>query len=296
MGAAAMRLGRRVRSVIAAALLGLTGCDGMSGNATSAAANGGAEAGQKLEAYIGAYNDLFGTTGLEGAAESYRLSNVPHGTPAGDFRVDPGWIAKTVEKLKTARALPGGSSEVDAAADALIASASKAEAHLARLSTYYRGRKYLDDKFARGKAENAAMLGELDAAERDMRAFGTLLDGAIDQRDAALIEQLKSGDQVVYNVKLGLMHAKKLLAVFSGEKKPSDPALIAKAEGEVAIIEKAIADGEAAARKQGKEQPRSLNMLTQMLGFYREFKADRDPSHIETMTTCYNGAISYANE
>jgi hypothetical protein len=280
------------------ALLGLVGCDKLgipSGNTSSSAAATDSDAGKKLNGYIEAYNALLGTWGLEDKAKDYRDSNIPNGAPGGEFRVKPGWIGQALDKLRAARAMSGGSPEMDGAADALLASAGKVQAHLASLQTYYDGKKYLDDKFARGRAENPPMLAEIDAAEKDLAAFGKLLDAAIEQRDVALIDTLKGTDPVAYNIKLALIHSKKLLALFNGQEHSAKPELIAKGDVEVAIIEKAIADGQKEASKQGKATPHALDVLNSMLGYYREFKQDHDPDHLNLVLTYYNSAVEDAN-
>ena len=293
-----MRVAKVKSVMIGLALLGLAACDKLGapgGNASGSAAATDPDGGKKLDDYIGAYNDLLGTWGLQDKAKDYRDSDIPNGAPGGEFRVSPGWIGKALDKLRAARAMPGGSPGMDTAADALLASAGKVEAHLASLQTYYDGKKYLDDKFARGKAENGPMLAEIDAAEKDLAALGKLLDAAIEQRDVVLLDKLKSADPLAYDIKLALIHSKKLLNLFNGQEQPAKPELIAKGDTEVAIIEDAILDGKKEAGKQGKETPRALNMLNSMLGYYREFKQDHDPSHLDTVLTYYNGAVEDAN-
>jgi hypothetical protein len=285
-------------------LLGLGACDKMglptgntssTGDSSAAAANDDGAA-RKLDSYVEAHNKLMDTFGFEEEAESYRKSNISHASISGPFNVDAGWIDQGVKKLKAARAMSGGSPDLDAAADALISSMDKAQTHLASLETYYESKKYLDDKLARGKAEDGQMLAELDAAERDFKAFGALLDVALDRRDEALLEKLKGSDNLLgYNTKLALIHAKKLVNLFNGPDDVKKPELFAKGDAEVAIIEKAIADAHSAATKAGKGDPTGLSSLTSMIGSYRSLKQEHEVTDLKSMVSEYNQAVDSMN-
>jgi hypothetical protein len=287
--------------LIGLALLGLGACDkiafptGNSGDSLAATANNDGAA-QKLDAYVEAHNKLMDTFGFEEKAESYRKSDISHASIDGSFEVDAGWIDKGLTKLKTARAMSGGSPDLDAAADALLSSMGKVQTHLASLGTYYESKKYLDDKLARGKAEDGQMLAELDAAERDFTAFGALLDVALDKRDEALLEKLKGGDNLLgYNSKVAMIHAKRLVNLFNGPDDLKKPELFAKGDAEVAVIEKAIADVHSEATKAGKSDPIGLSSLTSMIGAYRSLKQGHDVNDLKTMVLHYNLAVDTTN-
>ncbi len=290
------------------AALGLGACNqlglptgnttGATGTSTAAGSGDDADrsAAKKLDTYVEAHNVFVGSFGFEEKAQDYRNSDIARASTNGMFSVDAGWIDQGVKKLQAARAMTGGSPDLDAAADALVGSMGKAQAHLASLETYYESKKYLDDKLARGKAENAQMLAELDAAESDFKKFGGLLDTAIDARDTALLDRMKaSGDLLRYNTKLALIHAKKLINLFNTPDDVRNPAVFAKGDAEVAIIEQAIADAHNAATKAGKSDPTGLSELTSMVGRYRELKQDHDPSDLRSMLSSYNMAVETSN-
>ena len=293
--------------MLGAVLLGLGACDKMglpSGNtssttttttSSSTTTDGDAVAGKKLDTYVEAHNTFVGSFGFEEKAADYRKSDIAHASTSGMFLVDDGWIDQGLKKLKTARGLSGGSPDLDAAASALIASMDKVQTHLASLETYYESKKYLDDKLARGKAEDPQMLAELDAAEKDFKAFGALLDVALDKRDEALLDTLKSGDPLKYNTKLALIHAKKLVNLFNGPDDAKKPDLFAKGDAEVAIIEKAIADAHTEATKAGKSDPTGLSSLTSMVGSYRTLKQEHEVSDMKSMMDEYNQAVDSMN-
>jgi hypothetical protein len=71
--------------------------------------------------------------------------------------------------------------------------------------------------------------------------------------------------------------------------------LLVKGDAEVAIIEKAIADGHQEAAKQGKSDPTAFSELTSMIGEYRTFKQDHDVSDLKSMVNDYNMAIETSN-
>jgi hypothetical protein len=280
-------------------VLGLSACNQMAGqqnagNVLSAVTEG--DTGKKLDDYIDAHNKLVGTFGFQEKADNYRKADVAHASPSGFFNVDDGWIGQGVDKLKSARAMSGGAGDLDAAADALIASMGKVRTHLADLGTYYSSKKYLDDKLARGKKEDPQMLAELDTAQKDFETFNALLDRETDKRDQVQLDKLKgSGNLLKYNTKLALMHAKKLADLFNTPEDLKNPATITRGDVEVPIIEQAIADAHQAAGKAGKSDPSGLSSLTSMIGSYRSFKQGHSASDAESLMREYNQAVDSAN-
>jgi hypothetical protein len=279
-------------------MLGLAACgkaDQPSSQTEAGGASVGDAAAKKLDSYVEAHNKFVDTFGFVEKAEAYRKSDVSHASVDDSFNVSVGWIGQGMETLKEARASTGGAAELDAAADALISSMGKVQAHLASLETYYSSKKYLDDKLARGKAEDKQMLAELDAAEKDFDHFGAQLDISLEKRDRALLETLKSKDPLKYNAKLALIHAKKLMNLFNGPGDLTRPEVFAKGDAEVAIIEKAISDAHDEAVKKGKSDPSGLSSLTSMLGSYRTLKQRHEGSDAESMLRQYNQAVDSSN-
>jgi len=290
--------------LIGVALLGLGACNkpgSTSGNASGDAETAGtvaasdASAGKKLDTYVEAHNSFVDTFGFEEKAAAYRKSDIAHASIEGPFNVDAGWIEQGLTKLKAARAMPGGSGDLDTAADALIASMGKVQTHLADLENYYSSKKYLDDKLARGKAEDARMLAELDAAEKDFTRYSAVLDVALAKRDQAMLETLKGSSPIKYNTKLALLHAKALIGLFNAPEDVNKPDLFAKGDAEVAIIEKAIADAHQEATKAGKRDPSGLSSLTSMIGDYRTLKQGHEVRNLKSMVDNYNRAVDSSN-
>jgi hypothetical protein len=279
-------------------MLGLAACgkaDQPSSQTEAGGASVGDAAAQKLDSYVEAHNKFVDTFGFVEKAEAYRKSDISHASVDDTFNVSVGWIGQGMESLKEARASTGGAAELDTAADALIASMGKVQAHLTSLETYYSSKKYLDDKLARGKAEDKQMLAELGAAEKDFDRFGAQLDVSLEKRDEALLETLKSKDPLKYNAKLALVHAKKLMNLFNGPDDLTRPEAFAKGDAEVAIIEQAISDAHDEAAKKGKSDPSGLSSLTSMLGSYRTLKQRHEGSDAESMLRQYNQAVDSSN-
>lgn len=267
----------------------------MTGSADAADSAAARDEGKKLDTYVEAHNSFVGTFGFAEKAADYRKSDIAHRSIDGPFNVDAGWIQQGLDKLKAARALAGGAADLDAAADALIGAMGKVQTHLASLETYYSSRKYLDDKLARGRAEDAQMLAELDAADAAFTKFSALLDVSLDKRDQAQLETLKGSSPLKYNTKLALLHAKKLINLFNGPDDVTKPAVFATGDAEVAIIEKAIAGAHDEATKAGKRDPSGLSSLTSMLGDYRTLKQDHDVDRLKSMIRAYNQAVDSSN-
>ncbi|MGN7998519.1 DUF3829 domain-containing protein [Sphingomonas sp. 22176] len=284
--------------LIGVASLCLSGCDKIAASSDknqSSAAAGTAAASTQLDAYISAHNRLIGTFGFYEKAAKYREADVAHASTDGQFLVDAGWIDKGIDELKQARALAGAPADLNAAADALIASMTKVQKHLAELAPYYTSKAYMDDNLARGRKEDAQMLAEIDAADADLKRFSDLIDRESVKRDTAVLEKLKAEGKVLdYNRRLAMFHANALISRFTTAKAP-DAALFQRADADLAIIEPAIAAARAEASKAGEKEPPELHFLSSMLGSYRSFKKDHRPFNAEMMLGSYNHAVEAAN-
>lgn len=284
--------------LIGAMSLSLSACDKIAathGNEQGAAASDIAGASSQLDAYISAHNRLVGTFGFYERAAKYRDADIAHASTDGQFLVDEGWIGKGIEDLKSARAMSGAPADLNAAADALIGSMTKVRTHLADLAPYYTSKAYMDDKLARGRREDPQMLAEINAADADLTRFSAMIDRDMNMRETATLATLKAkGDLLAYNTRLAMFHANTLITRFTASKGP-DAALFQRADAEVAIIEKAIADAHAQAAKPGEKNPSELQFLSSMLSSYRSFKKDRRPADADMMMGSYNHAVEAAN-
>jgi hypothetical protein len=134
-----------------------------------------AAAGSKLDAYTAGYNKLLDTFGLPATAAAYAKEEIAAKSPTDSISVTDGWLEQADTLLKTARAMPGGAADVDAAADRLIGALETAMKRLDGLKIYYDSKAYKEDGLKRGKQEDSAMTAEFKTALAAMEQLNTLL-------------------------------------------------------------------------------------------------------------------------
>lgn len=305
--------GVKLRQGIALAGLFVLGACGGSGSGSGG--NGSAEevasspaTAAKLSAYTDAYNALLETFGLPATAKTYREARIASRSPSESITISDGWIETEAAKLKAARALPGSLGPIDATAEALDTALQKVLARLKPLYAYYNTKAYRADGLKRGKAEDAQMIAEFDAALKALDDFNAAL--AKQRRagaDAELNRLKQSGDTVAYNTKLAMQQAEDLVGLFDKPEDLRDPAVFAKGDALVASLEKlladqqkAIADAKAKAKEPGETSRLGMSdgvadMLGSMIGQYREVKQSHSAGDAEAMVTSYNGAVGLAN-
>jgi len=300
------------RAAISAALLAATlilgGCDKLPGGK---AANGVAVSAKdpaamaKLGAYTEGFNKLVDTFGLPETADDYVKADIPRQSTQDVIVVSDGWIEQALDKLKSARAMPGGSKAVDQAADTLIADLDKVLARLRPLRIYYDSKAYRDDGLARGKTEDPLMKAEFQTALTDMQAFSDALKAERRQHVASELKALKArGDMVGYHSKLALQQSESLIDLFKSPKDFSDPATLAKGDAIVAELDKTLADqrkaydeakAKAGAQQIGPAPQIAAGQLTTMIGNYRDLKRSHKVEDFNMMLTNYNSAVELLN-
>jgi hypothetical protein len=303
----------RLRQGVALAGLFTLGACGGSGSGTGG--NGSTEAvatspatSAKLSAYTEAYNALIETYGLPATAQSYKEARVASRSPSDDITISQGWLEGEAGKLKAARALPGALGPLDAAAGTLDTALQKVLARLRPLYAYYNTKAYRQDALKRGKAEDAQMTAEFDAALKAMEDFNTAL---IQQRragaDAELARLKQNGDTVRYNNKLAMQQAEDLVGLFNKPADLRDPAVFGKADALAGSLEKLLADQQKAiadAKAKAKEPVETSrlgvqglvdDMLGSMIGQYRQLKQSHSQHDMQMMIDSYNRAVSMAN-
>ena len=306
---------RRTSATIVAMVLALAGCKKAPGaSGTGVAASGEPASGQagnparaKLSAYTAGYNKLLDTFGLPATAEAYAKEEIATKSPTDSISVTGGWLEQAQTMLKTARAMPGGPVDVDQAADRLIGSLGTAMQRLEGLKVYYDSKAYKDDGLKRGKQEDAAMTADFKAALAAMEQFSTILDRERKVADTADLAAMQAkGDMLGYDTKLALQQSEQLISLFKGDGDIANPAVIAKADAQVAVIEKTLAAQRAELAKAKAAatpgQPVDVNYglvadrLTSALGNYRDMKQSKEASDYNDMIGHYNDAIGDAND
>ncbi len=303
-------------SAAACAILLLGGCgkggdQTANGTATAAETGEAGEAGEaaraKLSAYTAGYNKLLDTFGLPAMAEAYAKQDIPNQSPTDNISVSDGWLEQGHTLLKAARAMPGGPADVDQAADALIGALETVMTRLDGLKVYYDSKAYKEDGLKRGKQEDAAMTAEFKAALAAMERFSDILDRERKGATAADLAALQaSGDVLGYNTKLALQQAEQLVSMFDSDDDIRNPAIVTRADAQVALVEKTLATlrAELAKAKAAAtaEKPVDVNYglvadrLTSAVGDYRDFKQSREVSDYNDLIEHYNDAVEDAND
>jgi hypothetical protein len=301
------------QSVALAGLLVLGACggsgSGSGGNGTVEATATSPATAAKVSAYTEAYNALIETFGLPATAKEYKEARVASRSPGETITISNGWLEAEAGKLKAARALPGSLGPLDAAAETLDTALQKVLARLGPLYAYYNTKAYRADGLKRGKAEDAQMIAEFDAALKAMDDFNTLL---VKQRragaDVELAALKQSGDTVGYNTKLAMQQAEDLVGLFDAPEDLKDPAVFAKGDALAASLEKLLAEQQkaiAAAKVKAKEPLETsqlsvsglvADMLGSMIGQYRELKQTHATHDAQMMVDSYNRAVGMAND
>lgn len=300
------------QGVALAGLFVLSACGGSGsgngGNGSAEAATSSPAAAAKLSAYTEAYNALIETFGLPATVQTYKEARIASRSPDENITISDGWIESAEGKLKAARALPGALGPLDAAAETLDAALQKVLARLGPLYAYYNTKAYRQDSLKRGKAEDAQMTAEFDAALKAMDDFNAAL---VKQRRASAEQELaslkQSGDTVGYNNKLAMQQAEDLVGLFNKPEDLKDPAVFAKADAIAGALEKLLADQQKAiadAKAKAKEpvetsrlgvQSLVVDMLGSMIGQYRQLKQSHSPNDAQLMVDSYNRAVGLAN-
>jgi hypothetical protein len=282
------------------------GADGGGNGAVAVAPTPDAAA--KISAYTEAYNALIDTFGLPKTAEEYKEARIAKRSPADNISISQGWVETAHGKLKAARALPGALGQLDAKAEVLDTVLAKLMARLGPLYSYYNTKAYRQDVLKRGKAEDAQMTAEFDAALKALDEFDAAL---VTQRRAgaeAELARLKAdGDTVGYHNKAMMQQAEDLVQLFDKPEDLKDAAVFAKADGIVASLEKLLAEQQkaVAAGKAKATEPLEKSrlgtsgivgdMLGSMIGSYRQLKQSHSAGDMQSMVDSYNRAVGMAN-
>jgi hypothetical protein len=182
-------------------------------------------------------------------------------------------------------------------------------ARLGPLYGYYNTKAYRQDALKRGKAEDAAMTAEFDAALKAMEVFN---DALVEQRragvDAELAKYKAAGDMVGYNNKQAMQQAEELVMLFNKPEDLKDPAVFAKGDAIAASLEKLLIEQQKAiaeAKPKAAEPLRKSqlgvyglvgDMLGTMIGQYRQLKQSHSGSDMKSMVDSYNNAVGMAND
>lgn len=133
----------------------------------------------KLNGYVKGYKRLTGTLGFTDVYRAYR--SLVRGGAVSQLELSEKWIRDGVTSLKSAHAMPNGATDLDAAADALIASMEKVLEDLSCLRLYYVAQPDMDNDTISKRVDEAQTLAGFNAANADLIKFGDLLEREVDQ-------------------------------------------------------------------------------------------------------------------
>jgi hypothetical protein len=253
---------------------------------------------------------MLDTFGLVKLAKSYEEDHIATRSPSDSIYVNDGWLSQDLDAINKAVAMPGDLGVLDQQAKTLRDSIVTVSKHLNALKIYYDSKAYKDDNLARGKREDPQMIAEFKAATKAMEDFNVTLSARRRTSEDAIMVKLKaSGDMLAYNDKLALRQSEDLINLFKSPADLGNSTIIAKADAQVATIEKTLVDLrgaiDAAKNKAGANPSASSNMteygmvaddLTRMTGAYRDLKRSKGSSDYDSMISAYNSAIEESNE
>jgi hypothetical protein len=297
----------------AAALIVLSACNvgNSTQNGMSSILSGGGASTEtaKLSAYTGAYNKMLDTFGLVKIAKSYEEDHIATRSASDFVSVNDGWLDQDLDAINKALAMPGDLGVLDQQAKTLRDAITTVSKHLKNLKIYYDSKAYKDDNLARGKREDPQMLAEFKAALKAMDEFNVTLSAKRRTSEDALMTKLKaSGNMLAYNNKLALRQSEDLIDLFKSPEDVSNSAIIAKADAQVATIEKTLTDLRAsidAAKAKGGDPSTNASLteygmvadnLTRMTGAYRDLKRSKSSSDYDSVISAYNSAIEESND
>jgi Protein of unknown function (DUF3829) len=299
----------------------LVGCDKIqqAANSSNQQANTDDTANVALSNYIKAHNKFapdkaidpegMNDGSLEGAmaqyqhnAEKYSAEEIPQVNIVVSNYFELGLDALD----QGVKAMQGRSQRpVDKAAADLLIKAKVLQVKATEIKAYYDSKKFLEDNFAKVKAENPAFLALWKETVALNATLSSEVSRANDVRDGELAKELKEkGDFLGYNSIMAMTEAKNLVRIInSGD---FDEALIKSADSKVAEIETILSAYKAEEKKAEKEGKLSNNFhakvqqeLNGMIGEYRSAKitveaAGRNEA-LESAVKHYNEAVFYSN-
>jgi hypothetical protein len=283
-----------VAALAAAALAGCNPGSGKNGESTMETVSGlPYEQTTKLSAYA----STLASVDLPQKREDYAQLTLSDAKQGDTAYIDAATIVRAREDLQRDRALVGKLPEIDAAADRLIAALQKLETRVTGLDSYFTMRSYLEDGFARARAEDPLVLAEFDAVIAAMLPLRALIDQAETRNDAKVLPWLKSqGRMADYHDALIAQKARALRHATEDEGAIDDPARIAEADRIVASLPAMLDQARAAQREQAQKakqaqassdspaaadvnepSPHIITGAERMIGAYRDMRQSKKP-------------------
>lgn len=296
---------------LAAALFALTtlaGCDKATqlGNQISAAAEDvdTHSEDEKFNDYIDGFNKLVdGSKGLKNCREQYARQNIANATADADFDFDgvlgcdPDGIKDIVAALKKGRGISVPSAaKADAAVDAVLKPLEHLDTQWRALAPYYLQKAYRTDALARGKAADAGILADYDAAIAAIDALDAELSAHQKAQTLKTLERMKAqGRMVQYHVADIMRISEALITISEKQQFDATNKLATELEAADQAFHAASADV-----KPGDADFTCASLMDKhasyILGSYRDFARDKDESSYNRLVSSYNTAIETYSE
>lgn len=287
------------------------GTGGTSGSSAPAAAKPAAsEEGfaKARNAYSQAYNSMIDDNRAVAAYyRSYKGLGIgskkrnEHGFYGG-----PDDIERKIKPIKEVRAAGSGSgdAQLDAAADATVAAGEKLMAIWTTMDPYFRGKGFLEDKWAKAEQNDAAMKAGFEGMIGAIDKLGTELDRVQDQKRQERLAKYKAeGNMLMFNTLTAMDQAKKMVNGVDKTDNLRNKDEIAKVdeiakqlEATLVDMNKSIADEKAKTGKEPHYTYKSLSdKLSTMIGSWRTLRNSPSQANYRNMVGYYNDAVGYMN-
>ncbi|MEG2046983.1 MAG: DUF3829 domain-containing protein [Comamonas sp.] len=222
------------------------------------------------------------------------------------FYGGPDDIERKIKPIKEVRAAGSGSgdAQLDAAADATVAAGEKLMAIWSTMDPYFRGKGFLEDKWAKADANDAAMKAGFEGMIASIDKFGTELDRVQDQKRQERLAKYKAdGNMLMFNTLTAMDQAKKLVNGVDKTDNLKNKDAVAKVdevakqlEATLVDMNKSIADEKAKTGKDPHYTYKSLSdKLSTMIGSWRTLKNNPSQNGYRNMIGYYNDAVGYMN-
>ena len=164
------------------------------------------------------------------------------------------------------------------------------------MEAYFKSKKYLDDGYAKSKAENAAFEKQWEQFNADYEVFNTELSKVEKVQRLASIESFtKAGKLREAAQEKALMSANEVLETLSSVEDLNNAEKMATADAEMQKLEAALTElNDANGKTKDSDSYKfegTFDYLTSFTGYWREMKAEKDPSRYERMVDSYNSAV-----
>ena len=260
-------------------------------NAYSKAYNSMIDDNRAVAAYYRSYKGL----GINGKKRS------PYGFYGG-----PDDIERMIKPIKEVRSAgsSSGDAQLDSAADGVVSSGEKLIAIWSSMDPYFRSKGFLEDKWAKADANDAAMRGGFEGMIADIDKLGNELDRVQDQKRQERLAKYKAeGDMVMFNVLTAMDQAKKLVNGVEATNNLKNKEAVAKVdeiakqmEATLADLNKALADEKAKTGKDPHYNFKSISdKLTTVIGSWRTLKTSPTSAGYRNLVGYYNDAVGYMN-